>query len=153
MIQRIQTIFLLIAVAIAVGLFFVPLSQKPDFDPQSGDILLTLDVKGISGSNGSHQTVWPMLILNILIGLCCLIAIFQFRNRPLQIKITMFSFLLSCILLVGVFWYADRISSLPGKSEYLVGVYLIFVQLFVLIRAIKSIRKDEEMVRSADRIR
>jgi Na+/H+ antiporter NhaD/arsenite permease-like protein len=153
MIQRIQSIFLLAAALVSGGLFFLPFSQVPDFDPVAGDVVLTLSVTGVQSSSGTNVPNWPLLALNILIGLMCLVTIFQYKNRPLQIKLTMFCFLLSCILLVAVFWYSDRISSIPSNSQYLAGVYLLFVQLFVLIRAIKSIRKDEDLVRSADRLR
>ncbi|HEX5001457.1 MAG TPA: DUF4293 domain-containing protein [Bacteroidia bacterium] len=154
MIQRIQSLLLLFALFIAVALYFMPLSQKTHFDPANGDVPVTLKVTGFETAPGQLTIAWPLLICNTAVGILSLIAIFMYRNRPGQIKITMLAFFISCLVLAGTFWYSDYYNNAGDeKSRYLVGVYLLFVQLFVLIRAIKAIKKDEELVRSADRIR
>jgi len=154
MIQRIQSLLLLFAFFIAVALYFMPLSQKTHFDPAIGDVNATLKVTGIETAPGELTVIWPLLLCNSAVGLLSLIAIFMYKNRPGQVKITMLAFFISCLVLTGTFWYSDYYNNAgDDKSRYLVGVYLLFVQLFVLIRALKAIKKDEELVRSADRIR
>jgi hypothetical protein len=153
MIQRIQSLYWLLSAAISVSLFFVPISEKSVFDPEQGDLMLKLMAGGFTSPDGLYKAVWPLLALNVLIAGLSLALIFLYRSRQLQVKMGMLTFLLSCIMLVGVFYYADSIGESNQKSHYLTGTYLIFVQLYILLRAIKAVKKDEELIRSADRIR
>ena len=153
MIQRIQSLFWLVSVAVSAALFFTPISQKVVFDPAQGDLLLNLYAHGYFNGSEAYLSVWPITVVTLLVGLLSLAVIFLYKNRPLQIKLGMFLIVLSCLLLAGLFFYADTVGESTDKSHYLVGTYLMFLQLYVLMRAVKAVKKDEELVRSADRIR
>jgi lipopolysaccharide export LptBFGC system permease protein LptF len=64
------------------------------------------------------------------------------------------SLLLTCILIGLLFFLSDTMSG--GKSQrvhYLIGIYLPLVQLLLIFLATVFIKKDEKLVRSADRLR
>lgn len=89
-----------------------------------------------------------------LASVVCLIAIFLYSNRPFQANVVKGSVILQLIALglaVGVFF------SLGGFGMFLweeaVGLLLMGLSLIAQFLAIRGINKDEELVRSMDRIR
>jgi hypothetical protein len=62
--------------------------------------------------------------------------------------------LLSLILLGLIFFATDSLSSITDvKVHYLFGIYLPVIEIVFLYLAIRFIKRDEELVRSADRLR
>ncbi|MBL0342589.1 MAG: DUF4293 domain-containing protein [Bacteroidetes bacterium] len=158
MIQRIQTLFLIGVAAISIMLFFFPFSEKVVPDPPSAtEIKLVLKVdKIVMEKAGVVETVeanYPLMVLNILILIAALFIIFQYKNRIAQIRLCMFTTLLTTVMLVVIFYFSERMGKADIKAHYLEGVYLVAVQVFLILAARKFIRKDEMMVRAADRIR
>ncbi|MFP8489522.1 DUF4293 domain-containing protein [Gracilimonas sp. Q87] len=135
MIQRIQTVFLALAAILNFIVYFTPVYDKAMSDPQTW-----------IGYGLAIALVLP-IILNIY-------SIFLYNNRPSQISWIKISALLQVIALgfgVGV------LLSLGGFGTYMwdeaLGSGLIFLGLLFQILAIRNIRKDEELVRSMNRIR
>ena len=137
MIQRIQTIYLLIAAGISSGLIFV----------------FNLWV------NKGEQIVFAkdeMLFLSLFIGsaVLSLISISMFKNRQTQFVIGRLNIILNFILL-GLFVY--RSLNLSGEttdvSEKGIGMLLPIFSIVFLVLANKAIKKDEELVKSVDRLR
>ncbi|TJY37262.1 DUF4293 domain-containing protein [Pontimicrobium aquaticum] len=136
MLQRIQTIYLLIAAGISVGLIFV-------FD------LWT------TNNDVSFFAKDDMLYLGLFCGsaLLSLIAIFMFKNRKSQFVMGRLNIILNFILL-GLFVY--RSLNLSGEamvSEKGIGILLPIFSIVFLVLANKAIKKDEELVKSVDRLR
>jgi hypothetical protein len=95
-----------------------------------------------------------LAILNGVIGAFALIAIFCYKNRNLQIRISNLALLLDCIFIGLLFFSADSMSStLNTKVHYLYGSYLPVITAILLFAAIRYIKRDEALVRSADRLR
>ncbi|MBK8554731.1 MAG: DUF4293 family protein [Lewinellaceae bacterium] len=98
MIQRIQSIFLLVASGALFGQFGLPYLQTPDGNlahnvPQLADgVLNPLDNIGLLG-------------LTLLGGLVSLVAVFLYRNRPLQAKLT------GGTILISIFYWSWRLWS------------------------------------------
>ncbi|WP_412986257.1 DUF4293 domain-containing protein [Pontimicrobium sp. IMCC45349] len=137
MIQRIQTIYLLIAAGISSGLIFV----------------FNLWV------NKGEQIVFAkdeMLFLSLFIGsaVLSLVSISMFKNRQTQFVIGRLNIILNFILL-GLFVY--RSLNLSGEttdvSEKGIGMLLPIFSIVFLVLANKAIKKDEELVKSVDRLR
>lgn len=133
MIQRIQSIYLLLASAAAFLLLRFPFYYvaAPNY----------IEI------NGSGQYV-------TLIGLAfsasvSLIAIFLFSNRMLQLRIVIANFLLSCLL--GYFIY-KIISEHPGGGFTIFALALIVIPVFQIMASIRII-KDERLVKETDRLR
>jgi hypothetical protein len=145
MIQRIQSIFLLISSLGFFALFGVPFATSSVAIPQL-----------FADKQYDIQDSPLLLVLCILGGLISSGAIFLFNNRPLQLKLSYIATVLSVLLPVlaillvlnegtGAF-NADKISDKAG-------IYLPVVSLIFSILAAKYIRKDDDTVRSMDRLR
>ncbi|MDN3596781.1 DUF4293 domain-containing protein [Zunongwangia endophytica] len=136
MLQRIQTIYLLIAAIVSLGLIFLfALWQTAEGSPVYAQDQITV------------------FIMFIASGLLSLVSIFMFKNRKLQFVLGRINILLNFILL-GVFVYWSL--SLPGEmniSEKGIGMFLPIISIVFLVLANKAIKKDEDLVKSVDRLR
>lgn len=145
MIQRIQSIFLLLSGIAFFSLFMVPFATSDVVIPQLFNDL----VYNIQDS--------PILLgLCILGGLISIVAIFLYNNRPLQLKMTyvatVFSILLPLVVILLI--YNEGTSGANAdKIDDELGIYLPFVSLVFCILAARYIGKDENTVRSMDRLR
>lgn len=137
MIQRIQTIYLLLAFLITgVLLFFIP--------------LWTLN-------NGKAFYFMQDQVYTILLGLSTMltvISIISYKKRQNQFVMGRLNIILNLILL-GLFVY--RSLNLSGEavtvSEKGIGMFLPIVAIVLLVLANKAIKKDEDLVKSVDRLR
>ena len=136
MLQRIQTIYLLIAAGISAGLIFV-------FD-------LWITNEGVS-----FFAKDDLLYLGLFCGstVLSLIAIFMFKNRKSQFVMGRLNIILNFILL-GLFVYRSlNLSGETTVSEKGIGILLPIFSIVFLVLANKAIKKDEELVKSVDRLR
>ena len=143
MIQRIQSIYLLLASIISGGLIFVfslwSTSAQTTFvlDLFKEDSFL---LNGIS-------------LLFLLSTLSTSVAIFLFKKRQLQFVLGRISILIN-LLLLGLLIYVSLI--LPGEmkiSENGIGMFLPILAIVFVVFANKAIQKDEDLVKSVDRLR
>lgn len=137
MIQRIQTVYLLIALVI--------LGALPYIFP-----LFTM-------SDGKEFYFMKEALYTVLFGLSTtitLISIMYFKKRQHQFVLNRLTIILNLILL-GLFVY--RSLNLSGEtvqvSEKGIGMFLPIVAIVFLALANKAIKKDEDLVKSADRLR
>ncbi len=133
MIQRIQTIWLLIASAAAFSILKFPFYYTPE--PNALEI------------NGAGQ--YSTLITLAFSACLSFISIFLYGNRMLQLKVTLINFMLSG--LIGYFIYTIVMSH-PGGGFTLASAGLFLIPILQLIACYK-IYQDEKLVKSADRIR
>jgi transcription termination factor Rho len=135
MIQRIQSIYLLLVTLVAGVLpLFVP--------------LYVLEGSPVMAS----EDVW-IISLFVLIALEAFATIFLFKNRQQQLMLNVFNMLLNLILL-GVFVYRTlMMSGETAVSEKGIGMLLPVISIVLLVLANRAIRKDERLVKSADRLR
>ncbi|MCW5923270.1 MAG: DUF4293 domain-containing protein [Saprospiraceae bacterium] len=149
MIQRIQTIFLLLASAAGFGQFAAPyLSTEP------GNSATTLPVLADHVVNPMDNP--GLLGLCILSGITSLAAIFLFKNRPLQARLAggaaIASVLLGALAVFVVFQTKQQLPS-DGAVAYGLGLALPAAAMILNWLAARYIRRDEHLVRSADRLR
>jgi Mn2+/Fe2+ NRAMP family transporter len=102
----------------------------------------------------SEETIIPLAVLLILIAAISFIAIFIYKNRKLQLMLSMVLILLSIILLIAVAVY---VFILAGKNDaqlqFRINLIFPVVVLIFSILAHRGIKKDEELVKSYDRLR
>lgn len=147
MIQRIQSVFLLL-VAIAAGLLFiVPVEIFTNQQESFSYTLLPFSIK-----EETSPIIYGLFAANIGVILTSFICIFQYKNRKKQLKTSRMLMILACIEVSLLF--AFSIYSKEGfDKSYTWAAYLpIGMIVFALLAGI-FIKKDEELVRSADRIR
>jgi hypothetical protein len=103
------------------------------------------------------MTTFPLLLLNILVGIMSLAAIFLYKKRMSQARVVRFAILLNIVFIGLVFFVYARIieTNLMASPDYLdeAGIYFPLISLIFLILANRAIIKDEKLVRSIDRLR
>lgn len=160
MIQRIQSIFLFMVVIISTVLFFVPFAG---FTSPTGIYIQGLIGTCLIGQPGVEPNTcvnptYHIAALNGVIGLIALVTIFLFRNRKRQVLLGNLNMLLIVAMIVLMFFSIDKNTAVLEagvtlKPEYKIGAYLAIGMLICTFLANRYIKKDEELVRSADRIR
>jgi peptidoglycan/LPS O-acetylase OafA/YrhL len=148
--QRIQTIFLILASGSCWSLFLKPLGLAG----VSGDLA---SVQGTPLADGVlHLLEQPALIaLSALAGIASLIAVFLYKNRKTQIRVTQLSVVLAFALLIAVLalFYVDFKKISAATYVFQPGLLLPFTSIIAGVLAIFNIRKDDKIVRSMDRLR
>ena len=136
MLQRIQTIYLVISALIMGGLYlWFPLVQ---------------DNAGVLIIERSEPLVFGLIFVSIVLAI---ISILSFKKRQLQFVLNRLN-IISNFVLLGVFVY--RSLTLSGEtlvSEKGIGVLLPIISIVFLVMANKAIKKDEDLVKSVDRLR
>lgn len=159
MIQRIQSVFLLLA-ALMMGLTaFLPLLDLSFLVSSGSEVAqskyLTLYSYGIGEFAGEFPT-WGILTFAILSGLLSLISIFLYKNRKSQLNFCYLTALSIVLYYVTSMVYLNSyVSKIPAEYTFniQIGIILPVVALIFVLIAISRIKKDEKLVRSLDRIR
>lgn len=162
MIQRIQSVFLLLVV-ICQGLLFATALATFSTYETSFNLSLMGFYKLSSAGHEMLQNSYALMAVNIVVIIFTSIIIFSFKNRKKQIKLAAFNILLLCGFIVLMFYSYDNAKSFLDRSfnnqgaelstTYGIGMILPLLSLVFNFLAIKGIRKDEELIKSADRIR
>jgi len=155
MIQRIQSLYLLLTSLLS--LLFLSGSYLKFFNTSGSEIYLNL--KGIWQSSGTGndemiRSLIPQSGIMILIFILSMTALFLFKKRKIQLKLVGVIILL-IILFIGLMLY--HLFWITGKYQAdLVPGYKMFIPLLILvfgILAYRGIKRDENLVRSYDRLR
>jgi glucan phosphoethanolaminetransferase (alkaline phosphatase superfamily) len=95
------------------------------------------------------------VVFNVVVALLSLIIIFLYKNRNLQLRLSGLNMLLICIFIAVIFYFADYAKAASAGSivHYGIGCYVPLIQLIFTFLAMRAIKKDEQLVRSADRLR
>lgn len=156
MIQRVQTLYMLAGVVLAVVLLFIPIAGFTLGSGEQFSYSLT-DYPSFVGSGVDRGVLLTPLVATLLVAVVLLITIFLYRNRRLQRKLLLVSVVINLSTLGGVFYASDQISQLSRvvseKAAYSLGAYIPLLILVFIVLANNGIRKDEKLIKSADRIR
>ncbi len=143
MIQRIQSVWLLLAAACGFAMSKVPVFEATLSTNISQKLLATES----------------LLLYAVVVGASCLsvIIIFLFKNRPLQFKLTIVTIILAIIAIALEVWKVEDYKSVNvaaiTKGTYQWGGLLPIAMAGLLIVAARAIYKDEKLVKSLDRLR
>jgi hypothetical protein len=162
MLQRIQSVFLFLAAVVMIAFLFLPIWGKVDFDAREvinlNAFQLVYTQESLSGEVvviAAKDTFWISVVAILAAGVA-LFSIFQYKNRLRQIQLGALNALLMGGT-IGLSYYYSTIGEqmLPTEypGEYKIGFYIIIAALLFNMLANRFIRKDEKLVRSADRIR
>ena len=86
-------------------------------------------------------------------ALITFIAIFQFKKRQLQFVLGRLSILINFILLGILVYFTQNLSGEMNVSEKGIGLLIPVFTIVLVVLANKAIKKDEELVKSVDRLR
>ena len=136
MIQRIQTLYLIVS-ALVMGALFV---WFPMILGEDGSVII----------ERSEPLVFGLIFLSIFLTI---ISILSFKKRQTQFVLNRLN-IISNFILLGVFVY--RSLTLSGEtlvSEKGIGVFIPIISIVFLVLANKAIKRDEDLVKSVDRLR
>lgn len=162
MIQRIQTLYLVGVLLLSVLSFCFPLAvfETDKYDASEYN-LIPKEVSAETTSLPQNSIAWNAIFFPIATGVLALVAIFLFKNRPLQMRISAFGFLIATIY-VGMLllWIISAQETALAEQQiqvtktiYGVSTYLPMGQVLLFILAQRAIKKDEKLVRDSERIR
>ncbi|QZT37436.1 DUF4293 domain-containing protein [Halosquirtibacter xylanolyticus] len=153
MIQRIQSLFLLLS-AIMMTSLFVPTLVWIKTKSETFAMGLTKFTPALPLTDADNVSLIPLVIFVGLIIILSLITIFMYRNRIMQMRITVVNLILKLGVVGVAYFYASTTASLihgDVKLNYVL-VFPVIALIFDYL-AIRSIGKDEALVRATDRIR
>lgn len=161
MIQRIQSVFLLIIIIIAASLCGMSILHLIYIEPESKTTEYVLNLFYFNKlENGilieSNLQIVLILLTSIVIGMSVFILI-NFKNRIRQMSFTQIN-VLAIISLIATFGfkaylYIPNFSSNKMMLSSIFGITSMLFMLYLNIRVYFLIKKDEDLVKSADRIR
>jgi len=141
MIQRIQSVWLFLAALAAFAGFTLSFF--------SGNIILADKTKVFQHLNAVSNI--GILLLTALVGALALLAIFLYKNRKLQLRISVAGCILSVINII--LYYLQTQKFVPGEGSYnITALVTILVPVFFLLAA-RGISNDQKLVKSLDRLR
>jgi hypothetical protein len=164
MIQRIQSLFLLGAAILQGLLFWVGLANLTGFEATYKFSLtgLTQSTKEGVVSIPGLNPLW-MILLNAAIILFTFYIIMQYKKRMMQVKLCGLNILLLAGLLTLMVFSMDTAKAIVNEKTaadgqapeimYGLGLLIPVISMVLSFMAIRGIRKDEALVRSAERIR
>ena len=154
MIQRIQTVYLVIVALLLITTVVFP----------GGIVLASLEAGEDSYMlfteklmNGETEVSIPYgLIGALLLGLLLSVySIMQYKNRKFQMKLVQAAMFVQLVFGALVFFYADQMSGMAtdGVVSYKPVLGVLILNLVLYFLALRGIKKDDALVRSADRLR
>ena len=136
MIQRVQTLYLALAAIVSGGLSFAFSMWTNVSDTE----IMALDIVWIIG-------------LFLLSALLSVITIFKYNNRQTQFVLGRLNIILNFILLGVIVYLSLTLSGETAVSEKGIGMILPLFSIVFIVLANKAIKKDEDLVKSVDRLR
>ncbi|MBK5194816.1 MAG: DUF4293 domain-containing protein [Proteiniphilum sp.] len=150
MLQRIQTLFLLLAAAAMLVASVTPLAV---FMYNSDKVLF--EAMGIYLNGTLNDSTWGLFVIGIISSVVALITVFLYKQRILQIRLSIFNI----VIMLGFYLYFGFILYKIYPVENLqfqkvgIGITMPVIAVILTILAIRKIGVDEALVRSLQRLR
>ena len=148
MIQRKQTVFLLLALVATVCCLCMPLGSFEARQMGGDEQLVNL---WIAGAQGKSFAPWPLFAVLLLSCPVNLLTVFSYNNRRLQTRLCAVCMALMVVWGAALLFFATGM----GEGDFHVGFATAFpvVALVLYYMARRGVIADEKLVRAADRIR
>ena len=149
MIQRIQTVYLLVVAVLAVVIMSLPVGSLITPDSAISE-MTNLSITATDGTISYDP--WALFAIQMISAVIALGSIFLFKRRVLQMRLCLFNM----ILLVG--YYVTLLTfvyMLAGNNHFVPSwsVCLPFVNIVLNWLALRAIGKDEALIRSLNSLR
>ena len=115
---------------------------------------LGIDSINVAPIGGTISYLWIIALCTMLVAICSFCSIFLFKHRMLQLKLTRWAiaFEVTYCLAYALQCYNFQ-SNTTSHFAFTLGTVLPSVIFIFLWLAARAIKKDEELVRAANRIR
>lgn len=150
MLQRIQSVYLILAAAAMLISVTLPLAS---FYFNTEKVLF--EAMGIYLNGELTDSTWGLFVIGLMSSIAALITIFLYKNRILQIRLSIFNI----VLMIGFYLYFGFIMYKVYPVENLefskvgFGAIMPIVSIILTILAIRKIGADEALIRSLNRLR
>lgn len=140
MIQRLQSVWLLLAAACAFLSYKFPFYTGNVFSAKTNTQVYT---------SFTASYTFLTLVLAALVGAASLILIFLFKNRKLQLQLTIVTLVLAVLNLVV---YFSQMKKFTAGTISITAIFSLAIPVFIFLAA-RGIWKDDKLVKSLDRLR
>ncbi len=158
MLQRIQTLFLLLVVGAVITMLFMPIWSETSADGGDTITLTAFNMTHTQAAPASTNTTqnYGIAIFAIFAAAHAAYSIFRYDNRLMQMKIGLATTLLLIMTLgfsLNNILTSEDIVNPKAQGDYLLGFFLLVFALLFNSMANRFIKRDENLVRSVDRLR
>lgn len=157
MIQRIQSVFLLLSIVAMVVMLFSPLWTKENL--QTGDVVVLTTTALVYTQKAkivTQQTTIYIAILAFTSIAFAFLSIFSYKNRMRQVMYNMLNILVLIGVLACLIYFSNKGEGLltnPIKGNFGLGYFMPAFAVLMNSLANRFIRRDEKLVKSVDRLR
>lgn len=152
--QRVQTIFLVIAIISLVAAIFLPVWTHRDASSKT-HVLYALHYTVID--NGVKTTDYLPYSFTAIFAIASItiafIEIGKFKNRMLQMKLGALNSLFLVATIGCALYFSNQMIKTFQGGEYGLGIWLPGVAVLCNLLSNRFIRKDEKLVRDSERLR
>lgn len=140
MIQRVQTLYLLLAAALVACALLLPVAH---FFGEGEEVVLRA------------VEWWPLTVLLGLAAALLLVNIFTFKRRWLQLRLCFSGAVLTLGSQGFIIWYVLKIAADPAVVSWKMALPAVFplVAFVLVVLAIRGVVNDDRLVKSLDRLR
>jgi len=161
MLQRIQSLYLLIAAIAFAMLFFLNIYKVETTSKPAQAVSMSVTTITVFQIDNPAPTPPQFqlfsFMLNLVLFILVIVTIFWYKNRVQQNLLAKLCILLNSGLLVLLLLSTDKLKTMLAgaayNSYYQFAIVLPLITLVLLFLASRAIMKDENLVRSADRLR
>ena len=160
MLQRIQTVFLLLVVVLMLLMLLFPLWTYQAEDGSVTYVLTSFYLEVQEGSGAEVSRVYSpyvfVAVLAISAAIVGIVEITRFKNRLLQMKLgALNSLFMAGAMGLGLYLASNLMEEKQLQYGWSYGMAVFFPAAAMICNVIANrfIRKDERLVRSVDRIR
>jgi hypothetical protein len=151
MIQRIQSFYAMAAGILLACMIFIPLGK---LSYSEGKMLLLM----ANGFYDAKQQVFPSEFLRLMLTSCSIISIsiiLYYKKRTLQMRLCIYTIVL--IIVTGFcqlyYWFKCKNIFTASSAQMFIPFVFPVIAIILLFLAYKAIKKDDDLVKSVDRIR
>ena len=144
MIQRIQTVYLLIVAGLLITAMCMPIGYFIDTMGEHPFKALGLEI---------NDATWGLFGILMLSTIVAVATIFLYKNRMLQIRMTIFNSLLLVGYYIAAFAFYFALKNDANMFRVGWALCLPLISIILNILAVRAIGRDEVMVKAADRLR
>jgi hypothetical protein len=156
--QRIQTVFLIIAIIALIAAIFLPIWTNKDASGKTQVLYALHFTEREAGENGtltvtSYFPYSLTAIFAVASATIAFIEIGKFKNRMLQMKLGALNSLFLVITIGLALYFASQMIKTYQGGQYGLGMWLPGIAVLCNLLSNRFIRRDEKLVRDSERLR
>lgn len=148
--QRIQTVFLLVAIISLIAAILFPIWVHESADQTRKLFAFHYSI------SGQHPTYFPYAITAILAIASITLSIIEigkYKNRMLQMKLGALNSLFLAGTILSAFLFSNQLTKEFQGGQFGLGLWLPGIAVICNLLANRFIRRDEKIVRDSNRLR